>query len=93
MPRFDRFSLTKTYSWTEDDKARMHEIINDDNVIDRKNGYHVLDFMNRFFQMSGLMTLDSFQKLEDLLCKHLPEKCNTRGEINNWLGNNWNKEV
>lgn len=93
MSRFDRSSLRYDYSWSEIDKAKIHGIVSDDNVIDRDNGYQVLDFMNRFFQMSGLMTLDSFHRLENLIKKHLPEKCTTRGEMKNWLGKNWNKRI
>jgi hypothetical protein len=93
MSRFDRSSLRYDYSWSEIDKAKIHGIVSDDNVIDRDNGYQVLDFMNRFFQMSGLMTLDSFHRLENLIKKHMPEKNTTRGEMKNWLGKNWNKRI
>ncbi len=93
MSKFDRFSLRHTYSWSDTDKAKTHRYITDDDIIDRTNGYQVLDFMNRFFEMSGLMSLDSFHRLENLICKHLPEKCTTRGDMKDWLGKNWNKRI
>ncbi len=93
MPKFDRYSLMYNYSWSEADKAKIHKHSTDDDIIDRNNGYHVLDFMNSFFQLSGLMSLDSFHKLENLIYKHLPEKYTTRGEMKNWIGKNWNKRI
>lgn len=93
MSRFDKFSLRFDYSWSDADKAVVHKNISDDNVIDRDNGYQILDFMNRFCQMSGLVSLDSFHRLENLIKKHLPDKCTTRGDMKDWLGKNWNKRI
>lgn len=93
MPGFDKFSLLYTYSWTDEDKAKLYKHTTDDDIIDRKNGYQLLDFMNHFFKISGLMTLDSFHRLEKLIGRHLPEKYTTRGEMKNWLGRNWNKRI
>ncbi|PZR22700.1 MAG: hypothetical protein DI539_04950 [Flavobacterium psychrophilum] len=93
MSKFDKLSLRYEYSWSDADKAKNFKNISDDDVIDRNNGYQVLDFMNRFFQMSGLISLDSFHRLENLIKKHMPEKCITRIDMNVWLGKNWNKRI
>lgn len=93
MSRFDKLSLRNEYSWSDTDKAKNFKNVCDDDVIDRNNGYQMLDFMNRFFQMSGLFSLDSFHRLENLIKKHMPEKCITRGDMNIWLGKNWNKRL
>jgi hypothetical protein len=93
MSKFDRFSLRYTYSWSDTDKAKTHKHITDDDIVDRNNGYQVLDFMNRFFEMLWLISLDSFHRLENLIYKHLPEKCVSRGDMKDWLGKNWNKRI
>ncbi|MDV6169069.1 hypothetical protein R1T16_11590 [Flavobacterium sp. DG1-102-2] len=93
MPKFDKFSLKCTYSWTEADKAKIEGDITNDDIIDRNNGYQVLDLINYFFEMSGFMTTDAFNRLEQLIRKELPEDLKTRREIKAWLTKNWNKRL
>ncbi|MDV6168432.1 hypothetical protein R1T16_08330 [Flavobacterium sp. DG1-102-2] len=91
MPELKREDLKYQYDWSNDLKDKRHTAIHGDDFIDRKNGYHMLDFMNRFLKINGLFSVSSRQRLEKLMYKYLPEKINTRAEIKIWLGQNWNK--
>jgi len=93
MQQIDKFSLKCTYSWTDADKAKIEGDITNDDIIDRNNGYQVLDLINYFYEMSGFMTPDAFSRLEHLIRKDLPEDLKTRREIKNWLTKNWNKRL
>jgi hypothetical protein len=90
MPQqFKREDLKYTYSWNEDYREKAG--IDQDDIIDRNNGYQMLFFYNRFLKLHGLFSQSSLHRLEKLVCKYLPEKINTRAEIKLWLGKNWNK--
>lgn len=92
MSDFDKFSLKCNYSWTDADKAKRHEHSIDD-VIDTNNGYQVLDFINRFMEVSGHRSLESFNRVEKMVKRELPENHATRKEIESWLSKNLYKRV
>jgi len=91
MPPFKKEDLRYTYNWDEDSLARTFRAIHLDDVIDRNNGYQILEFINRFLLLNGLFALSSMHRLEKLICKYMPEKITTRSEMKMWLGQNWNK--
>jgi len=90
MPhQFKREDLKYGYVWNEEYKEKS--TFDQDDFIDRRNGYQMLAFFNRFLKMHGLFSVSSLHRLEKLVCKYMPEKINTRAEIKSWLGQNWNK--
>lgn len=91
MSLFKKGDLKYTYNWDEDSLAKTFRSINQDDIIDRTNGYQILEFINRFLAINGLFTISSLHRLEKLICRYMPEKLNTRNEMKMWLGQNWNK--
>jgi len=91
MPPYKKEDLKYSYNWDEDSLAATFRSINQDDTIDRCNGYQMLEFINRFLSMNGLFSISSLYRLEKLICRYMPEKINTRSEMKSWLGQNWNK--
>lgn len=93
MSDFDKFSLKCNYSWSDSDKAKRHENSSADDVIDTNNGYQVLDFINRFMEAAGHRSLESFNRVEKMVKRELPENYASRKEIESWLSKNMYKRV
>lgn len=87
MARFDKPQLQNTYSWKEGSPGCTPTFLDND-VIDTANGHDVLNFINRFFALHGLTSIESFKKLEYLLLKK-PLNINTRKDITTWIRKNW----
>jgi hypothetical protein len=91
MPNFGKPALLYThYKWTDTEQSKRYIHFSNDDVVDLENGYHVLDFINRFMMFSGLISQESFNRIEMLLCQHMPKKIRTRGEMKLWVSKNWN---
>jgi len=93
MTNYGKPALQYKYLWPAKDMNRNQSLYNDDDIIDRRNGYHVLSFINRFVAVHGLTNLGSFQKVEWMLCKYLPQDLYYRYEIEDWLRKNWGQRV
>jgi len=93
MSDFDKFSLKCNYSWTDADRAKRHENSSIADVIDTNNGYQVLDFINHFMKVSGHRSIESFNRVEKMVKRELPEGVTTQKEIENWLSKNLLKRV
>jgi len=91
MPPFKKEDLRYTYIWDDDSLGATFRSINQDDTIDRRNGYQMLEFINRFLNLNGLFSISSLHRLEKLMCRYMPEKITTRNEMKLWLGQNWNK--
>ncbi|MES2485534.1 MAG: hypothetical protein V4581_06245, partial [Bacteroidota bacterium] len=61
--------------------------------IDRSNGYHIIDFINRFMMIHGLFSQESFCRTEKLIQLYMPQKICTRHKMKQWLSKNWNKRI
>ncbi|KGO94908.1 hypothetical protein [Flavobacterium subsaxonicum] len=90
MANFNKSALKYNYQWALPFKSKRYIYITDDDVIDRRNGYHVLEFINHFLATHGLFSFEFFRKLEIMICRYLPESLITRREICDWLRKNWN---
>jgi len=93
MVNFGRSALRYQYLWPHNKKGKTPVLYLQDDCIERSNGYHVLSFINRFMSTHGLTNLESFQKLEWMICKYLPEELTLRCDIEEWLRKNWAKKV
>jgi len=93
MSDFDKFSLKCNYSWSDADKANRYENSSADDVINTNNGYQVLDFINHFMEVVGHRSLESFNRVEKMVKRELPENFTTRKEIESWLSKNMYKRV
>jgi hypothetical protein len=93
MTNFGKSALQYKYVWPAKDGKLTPVLYNNDDVIDMKNGYHILSFINRFMAVHGLTNLGSFQKLEWMLCRYMPRDLYYRYEIEDWLRKNWGQRV
>lgn len=93
MPNFGRNALIFKYRWSETEQVSRYLEFGADDVIDRTNGYHMLDFINRFMMLYGLISQESFSRAEKLICHHMPQHINTRSEMKIWLSKSWNKRL
>ena len=89
MAIFKRKDLKFEYDWDLTYVERSY--VEQDDIINRKNGHQMLAFYNRFLKLHGLFSQSSLHRLEKLICRHMPKNITTRVEIKNWLGQNWNK--
>lgn len=93
MTNFGRSALKYKYFWPVQKKNKSALLYNNEDIIDRSNGYNLLNFINRFMAVHGLTNLGSFHKLEWMICKYVPQDLETRYEIEDWLRKNWGKRV
>jgi len=93
MTKYGKPALQYKYLWPAQEIKPTQSLYNDDDIIDRGNGYHMLDFINRFLSVHGLTNLGSFHKVEWMMCKYLPQDITTRYEIEDWLRKNWGQKV
>ena len=91
MPKFAKTDLQYHYQW-DIKKTILSPTFLDDDLIDSTNGNDVLNFINRFFAVHGLLSHHSFLRLETLLYHHLPININSRKEITSWVKKNWDRQ-
>ena len=93
MANFGKSALMYKYNWDLSVQRKHAQNYFHDDAIDRKNGHELLDFINRFMRVHGLTNLGSFQKMEWMICKYLPQDLYYRHEIEDWLRKNWGQKV
>lgn len=93
MANFNKAALRYQYNWSEPFKSKRYLHFDDYDIIDRRNGYHILDFINRFLTLHGLYSYDYFRKVEVMICRYMPENLDTRSEMKDWLRKNWNARL
>ncbi len=80
------------YSWTifrnDDPKITGHP---DDVLLNRKEGYEVLPFINRFAERYKLENKSDGNKIEKMIREKLPSDIRSRRNIALWLVENWLK--
>lgn len=91
MSKFDKAALQYQYQWPGK-KTILSPTFLDEDLIDVSNGYDVLNFINRFFVVHGLISESSFTRLEYLLHHHLPININSRKDITAWIKKNWDRQ-
>jgi hypothetical protein len=93
MPDFGKNALTFKYMWSVTEQSSRYVVFCQDDIIDRTNGYHVLDFINRFMMLYGLVSTESFTRAEKLIYGHMPTSIKTRAEMKFWLSKSWNRRL
>jgi hypothetical protein len=79
--------LYKDYNW---DMVGTTEA--EGNILDRTEGYQVLNFINHFMTDYSLETLKSFQKLERMIHDAPHEIIEDKETLTNWILLNWKKK-
>ncbi|TRW21943.1 hypothetical protein FMM05_19330 [Flavobacterium zepuense] len=90
MPVFTKSSLHYTYKWPKESFSEPTSL--DGDVIELDNGYHVLNFINVFFEKKGLTSMITFVRLEFMLHEKIPRTLKARKEITSWILKHWNRE-
>jgi hypothetical protein len=93
MPVFGKSALTYKYFWSDNEHSCRYTFFSGDDIINRTNGYHILDFINRFMMIYGLISHESFSRVEHLICRHMPAHINSRHDMKMWLSKNWNRRI
>jgi hypothetical protein len=93
MADFGKNALILKYRWSDEDQGCRYMVFNAEDIIDRANGYHVLDFINRFMMLYGLISQESFSRTEKLINLHMPKHITTREDMKLWLSKSWNKRI
>lgn len=80
----------KDYSWTvyeNDDPEVTGEP--DNTLLNRKEGYEILYFINKFCENHGLKSKSSATKVESMIRSHVPSRIHSQKEIDEWIVKNW----
>ncbi|MDQ2178856.1 hypothetical protein [Marinifilum sp. D714] len=78
------------YSWTvyRDDNPKITG--NPDNtLLNRKEGYEVLYFINKFADIYSLKNKSSANKIEKMIREDVPTSIRSQDKIKDWIKNNW----
>lgn len=92
MSLLSKSDLKYPYSWTAiapDDPEVTGAP--DSALLNRNEGYEVLDFINRFAQECKFKYKASATKAERLIKEHLPNDIRSHENISRWLADNWNR--
>lgn len=78
------------YSWTSVGSDNTKKINSpDDDILNRNEGYEMLNFINYFMAEYSLEKNTTFQKIEKMINEHLPSYYRSRDNIKKWLLDNW----
>lgn len=78
------------YSWTSVGSDNPKKINSpDDDLLNRNEGYEMLNFINYFMAEYSLEKKATFQKIEKMINEHLPSYYRSRDNIKKWLLDNW----
>lgn len=82
----------KDYSWTtykSDDPKITGEP--DSTLLNRKEGYEMLYFINKFAEIHSLKNKSSATKIERMIQEEVPGSVRSQEAIKSWIENNWGK--
>lgn len=91
MPQITRNDLLYThYSWKakEGDNPRLRGTPDND-LLNREEGYEVLDFINDLAKRSNFAHKISSLRVEWMIHEHLPSDVRGRRAVNSWIAENW----
>lgn len=80
----------KDYSWTAiggDDPEKTGEP--DRSLLNRKEGYEVLPFINKFCREHNLKSKKSAEKVEKIIRNEVPSDIRSQEKIITWIEENW----
>lgn len=90
MVHFGKQALVYKYAW-EILYPKGHVIrYGREDIIHRGNGFCVLEFINRFMNIHGLVRFQNFRKIEWLIHKRMPCNISKRDQMEEWLRDHWN---
>ena len=78
------------YSWTvygDDDPKVTGEP--DSTLLNRKEGYEILYFINKMASIHGFKKVASGKKIEQMIRDHLPSDIRSQKKIRDWIVKNW----
>ncbi len=78
------------YSWTVygDDDPKV-EGQTDIKLLNRKQGYEILNFINTMANIHNFKYVSSGQKIEKMIRDHLPIDIQSQMTIKDWIEKNW----
>ncbi|WP_376967594.1 hypothetical protein ABNQ39_36005 (plasmid) [Azospirillum sp. A26] len=84
--------IYKDYNWKAKDDKDNPKITGfpDNALLNRSEGYEVLDFINRFAAKHDLKQVASGQKVERFIHDHLPSNVRSHKNVHDWIVANWN---
>jgi hypothetical protein len=90
MALLDKADLKYLYSWTaiSDDDPKITGK-SDSTLLNRREGYEVLAFINRVANASGWVIKSPGLKAERLINDHLPGDIRSHDKVWQWLVENW----
>ncbi len=80
------------YSWTvySNDNPKITGEP-DSTLLNRKEGYEILYFINKFASIHGLKEKASGEKIERMIREKVPSNIHSQENIKEWIVENWNK--
>lgn len=87
--KFTKEDLTGQYSWhaiNEDNPKKIG--ITDNLLLNRKEGYEVLDFVNNFSEKTYTLKKTDLQKIEKMI-REVPNNVHKTEDITNWIIASW----
>lgn len=81
------------YSWTVYSNDNPKITGEPDNTfLNRKEGYEILYFINKFAEIHSLKQKASGEKIEKTIREKVPSNIHSQKEIKKWVFDNWDKE-
>jgi hypothetical protein len=82
--------IYKDYSWTtyNDDNPKITGEP-DSTLLNRKEGYEILYFINKFAVIHGFKNKVSGEKVEKMIKDKVPSNIHSQVEIRKWIEENW----
>lgn len=80
------------YSWStysNDDSKITSEP--DRTLLNRKEGYEILYFINKLVEMHKLKLKSSALKIENMIRNEVPSNLHSQENVKSWIENNWEK--
>ncbi|ARQ89197.1 hypothetical protein [Stenotrophomonas maltophilia] len=89
-PLLTRKDLQHDYSWKASEGDNPHLVdFPDDVLLNRREGYEILPFINRFAAKHNLKQKRSGLKTEWLIHEKLPSDVRSHKKVRRWLEENW----
>lgn len=80
------------YTWSAQDGDNPQLIgFPDKALLNRHEGYEVLDFMNRFMAKHDLKNKATGLTIEKIIKEHLPSDVRSHANVMAWIESNWSK--
>lgn len=80
----------KDYSWTaiHGDNPKVSGVP-DNTLLNRREGYEILYFVNKFAEIHGFKNKESAIKTERMIREEVPHNIHSQRNIKEWIDTNW----